>query len=62
MDILKTVGGIGDGYNYCYSCGERLTIVECIKNQYEGEILGEGNRIIRWCNRCVPSDLSSSKN
>jgi hypothetical protein len=62
VDILKTVQGSGDGYNYCYHCGERLTIKECANNQYEGETLSESNRIIRWCNRCVPSDLSSAKN
>lgn len=44
--------GYGDGYNDCFSCGNRLTITEIAKNQQEGRVSNEGIRVVRWCNNC----------
>ena len=56
---MYTVGtGKGDGYMNCWSCGERMTIVEVAHNEYKGPTLRESHRIIRWCDKCVPAELN----
>ena len=52
---LYTIGtGKGDGYMTCWSCGLRMTITECANNQYDGPTVAQGERSIRWCDKCVP--------
>jgi len=55
---MFTVGtGKGDGYMTCWVCGDRMSIKECAKNEYKGPTVAQGDRIIRWCNICVPELL-----
>jgi len=58
-DEIMIIQGKGDGYMTCYTCGVRMTIVECARNRYEGKVWGDAKafRVVMWCNECVPVEL-----
>ena len=48
IDKAKIIHGKGDGYMNCFSCGTRMTIVECGKNTFEGQTFFYGYRVVSW--------------
>tara|TARA_R100000501_G_C2587221_1_gene88406 strand:+ start:467 stop:667 length:201 start_codon:yes stop_codon:yes gene_type:complete len=59
IENIMVVKGKGDGYMDCYTCGVRMTIVECARNRYEGKVWGDKKafRVVMWCDKCVPVGL-----
>ena len=60
IDKAKIIHGKGDGYMNCFSCGTRMTIVECGKNRFEGQSFFYGYRVVSWCDNCYKDIIRES--